>query len=69
MGAARTDCPSCLKPVLMSEYGRLDEHGSPRCERSGKRVGRIWPAKHFGRRVQTVPGPDTWNPTALEGAA
>lgn len=22
-----------------------------------------------GRRVRTIPGPDTWNPTNLEGAA
>ncbi len=22
-----------------------------------------------GRRVTTIPGPDTWNPNALEGAA
>lgn len=27
------------------------------------------PARHFGRRVTTIPGPDTWNPTTLEGAA
>ncbi len=68
MDGIRIDCPACKRPVVMSSSGRVDPHGSPPCERSGKRVGRIWPARHFGRRVTPIPGPDTWNPTTLKGA-
>jgi hypothetical protein len=45
--------------------GRLYRHGSPPCNR--RTTGRIWPARHRGRRVTTIPGPDTWNPS--QGAA
>ena len=68
MAGIRIDCPTCQQSVAMSARGRLSRHGSPPCERSGKHVGRIWPARHRGRRVRTIPGPDTWNPTTLEGA-
>jgi hypothetical protein len=64
----RIDCPACQQSVAMTPRGRLYRHGSPECERSGKPLGRIWPARHRGRRVRTIPGPDTWNPTR-EGAA
>lgn len=67
MAAIRIQCPACRERVLMSSRGRLYRHGD--CERSGKPVGRIWPARHHGRRVQTIPGPDTWQPTNVEGAA
>lgn len=67
MAAIRINCPACDESVRMSPRGRLYRHGD--CERSGKPVGRIWPARHFGRRVTTIPGPDTWNPTNLQGAA
>lgn len=67
--AIRVDCPACHRPVAMTARGRLYRHGSPPCERSRKPVGRIWPARWRGRRVRTIPGPDTWNPDALEGAA
>ena len=65
----RIDCPACQQPVGMTSAGRLYKHGSPECDRSRKPVGRIWPTRHRGRRVRTVPGPDTWNPTTLKGAA
>jgi len=63
----RVECPACQQPVAMSPRGRLYRHGSPTCPR--RTVGRIWPARHFGRRVRTIPGPDTWNPDTLQGAA
>lgn len=69
MAAIRVDCPSCQQRVAMSARGRLSKHGSPECERSRKPVGHIWPSRHLGRRVQTIPGPDTWNPTNREEAA
>lgn len=47
----------------------LRKNGQPERARSDKHVGRIWPAKHYGRPVSTVPGPDTWNPNTLKGAA
>ncbi len=65
----RVPCPDCQEQVPMSSRGVLYKHGTPPCERSRKPVGRIWPTRHRGRKVRTIPGPDTWNPTALEGAA
>lgn len=70
MAPIRIDCPACQQPVAMTSRGVLYKHGSPvECERSRRPVGRIWPTRHKGRRVRTIPGPDTWNPTNLEGAA
>ena len=69
MASVLIDCPACHKPVRMSSRGVLYRHGSPECVRSRRPVGRIWPTRHRGRRVTTIPGPDTWNPDALEGAA
>ena len=57
MAPIRIDCPSCQQPVAMTSSGRLYRHGSPSCPR--RTVGRIWPARHHGRRVTTIPGPDT----------
>jgi hypothetical protein len=65
----RVSCPDCQRPVAMTARGRLYRHGSPPCIRSGRPVGRIWPARWRGRRVTTIPGPDVWNPTTFEGAA
>lgn len=65
----RVSCPDCHRPVAMTSRGRLYKHGKPECPRSRKPVGRIWPGRWRGRRVRTIPGPDTWNPTTLEGAA
>jgi hypothetical protein len=65
----RIPCPGCQEPTALSASGWLSRHGSPPCPRSGRPLGRIWPTRHRGRRVRTIPGPDTWNPTALEGAA
>lgn len=69
MAPIRIDCPACQQPVPMSSRGVLYKHGDPECERSRRPVGRIWPTKHHGRRVRTIPGPDTWTPNQLEGAA
>lgn len=63
----RISCPTCQQSVALTSCGRLYPHGSPACPQ--RTLGRIWPAKHRGRRVRTIPGPDTWNPTTLEGAA
>ncbi|WP_086562018.1 hypothetical protein [Streptomyces africanus] len=67
----RTPCPDCQALVAMSPRGLLARHGrkDDPCPRSGRPVGRIWPTRHKGRKVRTIPGPDTWNPTQLEGAA
>lgn len=65
----RVTCPSCGKKVALTGRRRLWKHGRPVCPRSGGRLTHVWPAKHRGRRVTTIPGPDTWNPTTLEGAA
>ncbi|MFD8777574.1 hypothetical protein [Streptomyces sp. NPDC059916] len=62
----RIPCPACQEQVRMSSRGRLHKHGD--CPKSGKPVGRIWPTRHHGRRVRTIPGPDTWNPKS-RGAA
>lgn len=56
----RTPCPDCQQDVAMSSRGRLYPHGSPPCQR--RTVGRIWPTRHKGRKVRTIPGPDTWTP-------
>lgn len=69
MDTVRITCPACDQPAAMSARGRLSRHGSPSCAKSGKPVGRIWPTRFRGRRVRTIGGPDTWNPTILEGAA
>jgi hypothetical protein len=61
----RITCPDCQQPVGMSAWGRVYKHGD--CPRSGRPVGRLWPAKHQGRRVQTLPGPDT--ETLTQGVA
>lgn len=68
MAPIRIDCPACHASVAMSSRGVLYRHGSPECERSRRPVGRIWPARHHGRRVRTIPGPDTWPPHTLQGA-
>lgn len=71
----RSACPSCRRPVAVTTDGRIWTHGpvSARCRgsrhraRPGPAPVRHWPARHRGRRIVTVPGPDTWNPAALEG--
>jgi hypothetical protein len=65
----RVPCPACGKRVGLTGKRRLWQHGRPVCPQSGRRLTRIWPSRHRGRKVRTVPGPDTWNPNALEGAA
>lgn len=62
MAASRTICPDCGRPVAMTVRGLLYKHGTPPCRRSRRPVGKLWPTRHKGRRVHTIPGPDTWNP-------
>jgi hypothetical protein len=69
MAPIRITCPDCYQDVAMSSRGRLYKHGSPECTRSRRPVGRIWPSRHKGRKVRTIPGPDTWNLNSFEGAA
>jgi hypothetical protein len=61
----RIPCPVCHQDVGLTARGLLYRHGD--CPNSGKPVGRIWPTRHRGRKVRTIPGPDTWNPR--QGAA
>jgi hypothetical protein len=63
----RIPCPVCHRNVGMTARGLLYRHAN--CPKSGKPVGRIWPTRHRGRKVRTIPGPDTWSPSSLEGAA
>ena len=69
MAADRVTCPSCGRRVALTPKRRLWTHGKPECSQSRRRLTRVWPTEHFGRRVVTIPGPDTWTPNALEGAA
>ena len=62
MTASRVSCPACGKRIALTSKRRLWKHGRPTCPQSGRRLSHIWPARHKGRRVQTIPGPDTWNP-------
>lgn len=68
---ARVTCPACLQPrIALTSRRRLYRHGNPACAYSGQRIPRIfWEPVLYGRTVQTRCGPDTWNPTTLEGAA
>lgn len=68
MAALRVTCPSCGRRVALTPTGRLWTHGRPVCPQSRRPLSKIWPAKFRGRRVRTVPGPDTWNPTQGEAA-
>ncbi|CAL9668195.1 hypothetical protein SUDANB145_07271 (plasmid) [Streptomyces sp. enrichment culture] len=65
----RVTCPGCGKRVALTPTRRLWTHGRPPCPRSRRRLTVAWGTHYRGRRVITVPGPDTWNPTRLEGAA
>lgn len=69
--APRGRCPTCGQNVAITQSGLPWAHGTPRCPPAPARrnVRHSWPRRHRGRRVVTVPGPDTWNPTTLEGAA
>lgn len=73
----RADCRYCPQRIAVTAAGRLWPHGprDDRCRGSNRwpatydQPRRYWPAWHHGRRVTTITGPDTWNPTTLEGAA
>lgn len=41
----------------------------PACQQPVAMTSRGVLYRHRGRRVRTIPGPDTWNPTTIEGAA
>ncbi|MGW5529451.1 hypothetical protein [Streptomyces xanthochromogenes] len=70
----RAVCSYCRRPVAVTTDGRIWTHGpvGDRCRGSRERTRRgsvpirVWPTRHRGRRVVTVPGPDTWNPITLE---
>ncbi|MFF9898480.1 hypothetical protein [Streptomyces longispororuber] len=56
----RTRCPDCGRRAIVTITGQLRAHGQPRCPR--RTLGRVWETRHRGRRVITLPGPDTWSP-------
>ena len=62
----RRRCRFCDRRPAITPTGRFWTHGRPQCPGSGKpasyRPRLPWPAYHRGRRVVTIPGPDTWNP-------
>jgi hypothetical protein len=65
----RRRCPHCGGLPAITPTGRYWTHGRPECDGS-RRIAipaphldrHIWPKRHRGRRVTTIPGPDTWNP-------
>lgn len=70
MTARRADCRYCPQRIAVTTEGRLYTHGPlhDRCRGSGRfpathdQPRRFWPAWHRGRRVVTIPGPDTYQP-------
>jgi hypothetical protein len=66
----RAHCRYCPRRIAITRNGRVWPHGSPQCRGSGRAPATFdyaptepyWPTWHHGRRVTTVPGPDTWNP-------
>lgn len=63
MARERVTCPSCGRRVAITLHRRLWTHGRPECPQSRRRLSMVWPDRLHGRRVRTIPGPDTWNPT------
>jgi len=60
-------CRYCKRPIALTRRRFLWAHGTQPdgCPGTGSRPidepARYWPAYHYGRRVVTIPGPDTWN--------
>ncbi|MEV2259159.1 hypothetical protein AB0J13_10925 [Streptomyces anulatus] len=69
MNARRGWCAYCDRLIAVTSAG-LWPHGPGRDCRGthtlpalyDTRPTRHWPTWHNGRRVHTIPGPDTWNP-------
>ncbi|MEU9947051.1 hypothetical protein [Streptomyces sp. NPDC047939] len=69
----RADCRYCPQRIAVTQDGRLWPHGprTDRCRGSRRwpathdQPRHYWPTRHHGRRVTTIPGPDTWNPKEL----
>ncbi|MFH8483674.1 hypothetical protein [Streptomyces sp. NPDC018055] len=66
MTARRGECRYCHRHIAIGATGRLWDHGSgggcPGAHQFPTGITHHWPARHYGRRVTTIPGPDTWNP-------
>lgn len=71
MTARRGLCRWCDRYIAVSGSGRLWTHGGggDACPGSrtrpalfGERPEHYWPTRYRGRRVVTIPGPDTYNP-------
>jgi hypothetical protein len=70
MTRVKAVCSICKQEVALTHEGRFWTHGTPRCPMSRRaRAGRPWRISKGKRRIVLVPGPDTWNPNQLEGAA
>ncbi|MFJ1782446.1 hypothetical protein ACIOKA_37705 [Streptomyces anulatus] len=69
MTARRGWCAYCDRLIAVTSAG-LWPHGPARACRGNHTLPalydtapvRHWPTWHNGRRVTTIPGPDTWNP-------
>lgn len=66
MTARRGQCAYCHRYITVTPAG-LWPHGPARNCRGNHTLPalydtRHWPTWHNGRRVHTIPGPDTWNP-------
>ncbi|WP_144316934.1 hypothetical protein [Streptomyces sp. sk226] len=69
MTARRGWCAYCDRLIAVTSAG-LWPHGPARSCRGNHTLPalydtapvRYWPTWHRGRRVTTIPGPDTWNP-------
>jgi len=61
----RRACRFCNRRTAITPTGRYWTHGRPECPGSRKPASynpaAYWPKHHRGRRVVTIPGPDTWN--------
>lgn len=68
MTGRRGVCRYCHRPIALTTRGLIWTHGQPQCRGSRTQPSfdsprpHYWPARHHGRRVTLVPGPDTWNP-------
>lgn len=69
MTARRATCRFCGRTGAVTSKGYLWPHGPTggRCRKPGRlpatyNPAAYWPSRHNGRRVTTIPGPDTWNP-------
>ena len=62
MTARTGTCRGCGRPRAVRYDGRIRIHRD--CPGGGNfpaGVPHHWPTYHYGRRVVTIPGPDTWN--------